>query len=547
MAWDIWLRGRSALVYAVVGIMATVVLMYLSLYRSGWTVETEAMLHYFVYRVALLVFVPAVCSAVGAARRYYTQPLSAAQIALWLWLPAILAAPCMYLWVAVGFNLWTGSNWPLFGPALFCAMATAGALALLWSTAGLDLLRVLAFAGLALAVLGWLNVQDEYPLPPSVPNGAWIAEPALLAEWKPIGNPQTFFMLLAIAVSYPVGATSIRLDRSSQLPWDRLPSLQDLWLQLVGTLSRSRKRHTSAWKAQVWREWREKGYVGPLVFAGFFACLLGSYCIGWSSARSFVGGVATAGYWLVLLFGVLGLSFGRSGGTVRNPRCSVFLGTLPLSDKAVSYAMLRSAFASVVVTWLLWIAAMFAAMWMVGSNNMEPTWEVLQALTSISDIVPGESRSSAALATLIALAAMWTVVGTVASVVMAGRGWFLALVYAFTLVLLIAYVGGRAWLMDHGYPEIADRLEIGAFAAIVLLPVLAYVLALARRVIGRKELLFAAGLWLAMVALLEIGLRTPGGFQPIVYRADFVYPLIALVPLFPLAAAPLAMSWNRHR
>jgi hypothetical protein len=502
------------------------------------------MLHYFIYRVALLVFVPAVCSAVGAARRFYTHPLSAAQIALWLWLPGILAAPCMYLLVAVGFNLWTGSNWPLLGPALFCAAAVAIALALAWSTAGLDLLRVLAFAGLALAVLGWLSMQTQNPLPL---DAAIIAEPALLAAWKPIGNPQMFFMLLAIAASYVVGVISIRLDRSSQLPWGRLPSLQELWLRLVGSFTRPRTFHSSPWKAQVWREWREKGYVGPLVLAGFFACQLASYCIGWSGARTFVVGAATAGYWLVVLFGVLGLSFGRCGGTVRNPRCSVFLGTLPLSDKAVSYAMLRAAFASVVVTWLLWIAAMFAAMWMVGSDSMEPTWEVLKALTSISDIVPGESRSSAALATLIALAAMWTVVGTVASVVMAGRGWFLALVYAFTLVLLIAYVGGRAWLMDHGYPEIADRLEIGAFAAIVLLPVLAYVLALARRVIGRKELLFAAGLWLAMVALLEIGLRTPGGFQPIVYRADFVYPLIALVPLFPLAAAPLAMSWNRHR
>jgi hypothetical protein len=53
--------------------------------------------------------------------------------------------------------------------------------------------------------------------------------------------------------------------------------------------------------------------------------------------------------------------------------------------------------------------------------------------------------------------------------------------------------------------------------------------------------------WLALVLLLEIGLRTPSGFQPLLYRADFWYPLIALIPLFPLAAAPLALSWNRHR
>jgi hypothetical protein len=85
-------------------------------------------------------------------------------------------------------------------------------------------------------------------------------------------------------------------------------------------------------------------------------------------------------------------------------------------------------------------------------------------------------------------------------------------------------------------------------AAAVLLVIAAFAAALLWRHLGRKDMLLATAAWLGILLLLEVGLHTPSGFQPLhLYGADFVFPFVALLPLFPLAAAPLALSWNRHR
>ena len=58
LAWDIWLRGRRPLVYAVAGVVAVLVLLYRPLrYPGPWNFETENGLHYVVFRIAALVFI----------------------------------------------------------------------------------------------------------------------------------------------------------------------------------------------------------------------------------------------------------------------------------------------------------------------------------------------------------------------------------------------------------------------------------------------------------------------------------------------------------
>jgi hypothetical protein len=107
---------------------------------------------------------------------------------------------------------------------------------------------------------------------------------------------------------------------------------------------------------------------------------------------------------------------------------------------------------------------------------------------------------------------------------------------------------GTSWLIFHGYGYVVLWIQYGLFAAPVLLTIAALATALWRRLIGRKDVIMATAVWLVVLAMLEWALHLPSGFEPVfLYRADFVYPFVALIPLFPLAAAPLAMSWNRHR
>jgi hypothetical protein len=402
----------------VAGVVAVLALLYRPLrYPGPWNLETENGLHYVVFRIAALVFIATICAAVGSARRHYTRPLSAVRIATWLLFPAMLTAALLWLTVSTGFNLATASTWPLVGPALFCAAATSILLAAIWLTAGLDLLRVLVLVVLSFGMMHWLGLRTEQGALP------------FTQTWRELKSGELLLMLTAIAVSYVVAVLAIRLDRSAQLPWSQLPSLQELWLRITETVKRKAptRPFRSAWRAQLWREWREKGFVGPFILFAYLACVLVWYLAGWSSRHGLLLGVVFAGYWLVLLFAVLGMAFGKCGGTLRDPKCSAFLAALPISDKTLSYAILRSAFASLATTWILWIAAI-ALVSVFLAPHIGVAWEVRSLLTSIHDFGPGDTWAGAIISLLFALVAMWTVAGVAVSVVLTGRAWFLTLV-----------------------------------------------------------------------------------------------------------------------
>jgi hypothetical protein len=538
LAWDIWLRGRRPLVYAVAGVVAVLVLLYRPLrYPGPWNVETENGLHYVVFRIAAVVFIATVCIAVGSARRHYARPLSTATIATWLLIPAMLSAALLCLAVTAAFNLATNSTWPLVGPALFCAAATTILLAAIWATAGLDLIRVLILVGIGFSLLHWLGLRNADTRLP------------LTETWRQLTTAEVLSMLVAIAASYVVAVIGIRLDRSAQLPWSQLPSLQELWLRITGTVKRETppRRFGSAWRAQLWREWREKAFVGPFILFAYLACVLAWYLAGWSNERGLMQGVVFAGYWLVLLFSVLGLAFGKCGGTIRDPKCSAFLAALPMSDKALSYAILRSAFASLSMTWGLWIAVIAVAFVFL-APHIDASREVRSILTSIYDFGPGDTWGGAIMSLLLALVAMWTIVGMAASIVLTGRAWFLTLVYVLAVGLAVAYAVGIHWLHYYQRQWVIPWIDASLFAAAVLATLGMFGLAIRRRHLGRQDLLVAAAIWLAVLFLLEVALHMPTGIgSPYLYAGDFVFPFVAVIPLFPLAAAPLALAWNRHR
>jgi hypothetical protein len=537
LAWDVWLRGRRLLVYALTGVVAVLVLLYRPLrYPGPWNLETENGLHYVVFRIAAVVFIAMICIAVGSVQRHYTRPLSTAKIATWLLIPAMLAAALLCLAVTAGFNLATDSTWPLAGPALFCATATSIVLAAIWATAGLDLLRVLLLVGIGVGLLHWLGLRNAE------------TRLTLTETWRQLTSGEVFSMLSAVAVSYVVAVVGIRLDRSAQLPWSQLPSLQELWLRITETVKRKAPARTfrSAWRAQLWREWREKAFVAPLILFAYLACVFVWYLAGWSSHRGLMQGVAFAGYWLVLLFAVLGLGFGKCGGTIRDPKCSAFLAALPMSDKTLSYAILRSAFASLVTTWGLWIAAIAVACLFL-APHIDASLEVRSILTSIYDFGPSDTWGGAIISPVLTLVAMWTIVGVAASVVLTGRAWFLTVVYVLAVSLAVAYAVVINWL-HYQRQWVIPWIDAGLFAVAVLATVGMFALAIWRRHLGRQDLLMAAAIWFAVLFLLEVALHMPTGFwPPYLYAGDFVFPFVAVIPLFPLAAAPLALSWNRHR
>jgi hypothetical protein len=210
--------------------------------------------------------------------------------------------------------------------------------------------------------------------------------------------------------------------------------------------------------------------------------------------------------------------------------------------------MLKGAAGSIAATGLCWVVCMLvvvAVMDGIGASEHVKTYSEQALISSALWDVPGAWVLTIALV----LIGMWTAVGFVAPLVMTGRGWLLALVYTGLLCLMIAHVLIVDWLEKRRVVNAAYWINSTLLGLAVLLVVAAFVAAWRKRLIGGRELLFAGGVWLAVLLLVELPLHLKGGleyfFMP--YYVDFVWPFIAVLPLFPLAAAPLAIHWNRHR
>jgi hypothetical protein len=535
ISWDVWLHGRRWIVYGFVGVLAVMAFIYLSLRRTGhWTPLLEDTLHFVILGIQTLVFVSALVNATGSARRYYTRPLPASHIALTLLLPGMLAVVMMHLAVTVGFNAATGADWPIAGPLLFSVAAVAVVTAVYWATAGLDLLRVLIIAGVGYGILQWLTQRTENPTH------------ALPGTWRVLTRSEILTLITAIAIAYVVSVASIWLDRSSRLPWARLPSLQQLWLLVANRRTEMLPTFATAKHAHRWREWREKGLIGPAILTAYFAGLVIAAVGDWISEESFKTAVFTAGNWLILLFAVLGAGFGKCGGTVRQPACGSFLATRPLTDAALSYGMLACAFRSILTTWLCWVAVASA----VGILLLTPE-PINPPDSTIYDMVTKPAPVLGWWASLIwaalILLAMWTAVGFVTPLFMAGRSWLVALVYTTAIVGLVTYGYVTDWLAKHSLNDMIWWIHAALVATAILLTLLTLVAARWKRLLGPREFSLAAGVWLAAFVVLELALHLQGGLTWNWYWGDFLLPFFAVLPTFSLAAAPLAISWNRHR
>jgi hypothetical protein len=541
IAWDIWLRGRRQLVYSVVGAVAMLVVLYRSaIHNQWWTEGLSATLFNVFFRIEAIWFIAGACAAIGPARRLYAKPISAAAIAAFQLLPAMAAVTFTHIVVTITFNWMTDSNWPILAPALFLATAVAALQATIWTTAGLDVLRVLVGVAVGYALHEWFTWRHYNESDP-------------LAEvWRTITPGEAVFMFAAVALSFAVSIWSIARDRCGELPWRRLPSLQDLWLR-IGCFAGRVRPFRSTRSAQFWSEWREKGYVGPVIFAGYFACVLVWYLAGWSDERGFVFATFTAGYWLVLLFAIMGLSFGKCGGTVRNPVCGSFFATRPMSDTALAYSMLKGAAASIAATALCWVIAMLAVIVLMYARGREGQLDLIPGMFGLRHIVPDGAPWTWWLIPTLTAVGMWTAVGFIAPLVMTGRGWLLALVYTGLFCVLIAHVLIVDWLEKLRVVNAVYWINSTLLALAVLLVVAAFVAAWKKRLISRREVLIAGGPWLGLVLLcllpLHVGTAIRGGaeYMFLWYYADIFVPVFAVLPLFPLAAAPLAIHWNRHR
>lgn len=457
--------------------------------------------------------------------RYFTLPVSSAALAGWpmLYGTALVAG----LWLITSPLLpWpTGIEVPVFWPALAIASLLAWSQALTWMSYPVRGLRVV-FTILCLAVIETIVFVALH---------FRTSEPVMVGILAP-----------QLPLAYLVARSAVTRARSGGIPeWSGV---------LAGALRGAmwlRGRHgafASPAHAQLWFEWQRYGRSLPAFVAILLPFELALLWVA-GNAPIIVGYILAA----VALTPPFVASFTAaavrksSASGVETYGVTPFIGTRPATSAALVAAKLRMAIRSTAVAWVLVIAAVPVAL------AWSDTWGIVADRAQRFAGAVGAPRATVvALLTLALLVvSTWRQLVQSLYVGLTGRPWlikgsaFTTLIAVAVVLPLLDWVAGtpaaRGWLWA------AMRWILAALAILKIGLASWIVVRLQRRGLVREVALLAgAACWLATVAVLYGVLvwlfATP-------YVARYLLMLIAIlaVPLTRVAAAPLALDWNRHR
>jgi len=459
-------------------------------------------------------------------RRMFTLPMTASALAGWPMLYGSLAMAM--LWMAMRFlAVWPSEfDIPLVWPALLAAVLLAWTQALSWMSYPLRGMRVI------ITVL-WLTVID--------------AAVMLTLQFK----PPEWVMAVILAPHFPLAFFTARLAvgraRRGDVPdWRRIFAIP---LRIAGIVSRKQRGHfSSPGRAQVWFEWRQCGRSLPVLVAILLPFELALLFL-FRQTPEIVIEILVG----VLLTPVFMAAFVAPAVSRSNPQASdsygvtPFIAMRPLTNASLTGAKLKVTVASSAVTWMLVVAAVPLALRLSGTTAvvMERAHALIAAVGTLR---------TAALALLVfgaLLATTWKQLVQSLYIGMSGREWAVK-TSVFAALAFVAVVGPVAeWILSHravfaalwnAFPWIIAVLVCLKLAAAVSIAIRLQ----SNRLLSGRALVIGAISWDLAVFVLY-GLLV--WITPALLIRHYVLALVAIVevPLARLAAAPLALAWNRHR
>jgi hypothetical protein len=457
--------------------------------------------------------------------RLFTLPVSTAALTGW---PMLYGAGAMaILWLATRFlAVWpSGFDIPVIWPALTAVTLLAWTQALMWMPYGVRGLRVI------LAVL-WLSTIDSIVL---LALHYHASEAVMIAIMAPL-----------FPLAYVAARSAVARARRGDVPdW------QGRFARRVRTRAVPAKRRTdfaSPRSAQAWFEWRRHGWTLP----GWIAILLP-----FELALLRVAGSSEALVFLIL-FGVLitppfmaaftAAAVARSNPSVRDSYgLAPFIATRPLTSATLIAAKLKAMIWSTVASWALVLVAIPIGL------SWSGTWPVFAGKIHDATAFMGALRTAVLVLLILGLciAATWKQLVQALFIGLTGRERLIkgAVVVAVAVFCCLGPLG--FWIFDN---TSVQRVIWGALPLILAVLAGAKMLAATwvatrlwhRRVLSDRTLVAGAAYWclavLALYGMLAWFLSTP--FFP---RYVLMLLAILFVPLARLAAAPLALAWNRHR
>jgi len=442
-------------------------------------------------------------------RRLFTLPLSN---------EALAGLPMLYGCVAVA-GLWfatravviwpAGARVPAIWPAFLAASLLAWTQALTWMPYPLRGLRVI------ITVL-WLSTIDAIVLAALHFRASEGVMTAMLAPHVPL--------------AYLVARAALRRARCGDVPrWRR------------GGASRSVRLapFASPMRAQIWFEWRRHGRSLPLLVAMLLPFELAMLIVFRDTSSIVVETFLIILFTPIVMATFVAASVAKSSGA--------FTTTRPMTDLSLIAAKLRATMLSTLISWLLVIAATAAALKLSGTAPV-----ILDGARWLAKAI-GPPR--AALAIVLGFTALigstWKQLVQSLVIGMSGRAW-LAKGSLFVTLSLLAIALPSAHAISKSKPAMAavwTAIPWIAAAMVCIKTALALRIAmrlLEKRVLSNRALVICAACWSAAVLVLSAALAAI--FPEVIVRHYFlIFIAILQVSLVRLAAAPLALDWNRHR
>jgi hypothetical protein len=529
LSWEYWRRGIYWFVPAcavlVIALMAPI---YAALCPEA---DVRAELNHAVFGVVCWAPLVMALASRSFLRRQYTLPMRSGTLVGWTLVNGSLAVAITYWLVAVGFNALFRADWPFWGPAWWAVVVYAAFQAAVWSVAGGrgGLLIPIVFLTL-LAVFAGPSSLYQRLVPTASDNGA-------APEWPTISAAELAISLAAVAAFYLAAVYVVGRDRRGDA-WSLVWLSPSWWAQRVGdrvsagTTAANEftpRSFRSPRAAQFWMEWRSKGRYVPLAVAGALSVLWVVAVLNrleWYSVSQALD-LRTATFFITSPF--VGVYLGH-----RSERFDMkpFLATRPLTDNEQAMVVLRHAAAACgagAIVWLIGVAVTTAVwVWALHSHGLLPTWCNAESPLLEKALTLGGF-----------LLVLWTLVALGAALGMA-RSWFVPVggIGGVVLLMILANIAEQA----PPFPAaVATLLLVAGLAGGTAA---AFVAARRRRLVSMPMMLGALAVYVVLVV---------GCF--LIARGEGAMPLEALlriigfcaVPLAPLAAAPLALAWNRHR
>jgi hypothetical protein len=357
-------------------------------------------------------------------------------------------------------------------------------------------------------------------------------------------------MLVLLAPQLPLAYLAARAAVARARRGD-VPEWRGPWPALrrvVEAVRHRRRAFRTPAEAQRWSEWRQHGWSLP-VWVGLTMPWAAWLLFLADDTPAFVAiGLASMLLSPPILASFVGIGLGRAGrrGTDAHG-LPPFLATRPLTSAALVAGKLRMALLSTLAAWLLVACAVPLSL------SLSETWPVVEEGGRRLRHVFGTDRTAAAgLLILAALVAVtWKRLVVSMYVGLTGRSWLVRIHQGATVALLIIAVPVADWILGNR----AVQLELWRAApwvagVLVGLKIVVAGWTTARldatRLLSRRTLLGGAACWLGAVTALSAVLVWVAAPWPVPRHLILLVAMLA-VPLVRLAAAPLALAWNRHR